>query len=98
VEVKREPRAELENHLRKVLRLDSAPLQLQALPAARHGVTFRNITLLPFLVRIAELPRLPRTRILGLDRILQLPVSSATRKIARAEQLAGNRSGPAQRH
>jgi len=96
VEVKREPRAELENYLRKVLRLDSAPLQLQTLPAARHGVTFRNITLLPFLVRIAELPRLPRTRILALDRIPQLPVSSATRKIARAEQVAGNRSGPEQ--
>jgi len=87
VEVRREPRVELENHLRDVLRLDSAQLQLQALPAARHGVTFRNLTLLPFLVPVAELPRLPRTRTLALDRIAQLPVSSATRKIGATAQI-----------
>jgi adenine-specific DNA glycosylase len=86
VEVKRDPRLELEKHVREVLRLDSAPLQLHALPAARHGVTFRNIELLPFLVRVEQLPRMPRTRILGLDRFLQLPVSSATRKIAAASR------------
>jgi A/G-specific adenine glycosylase len=84
VEVRREPRVELENHLRETFELHSAPLRLKALPAARHGVTFRNVTLLPFLVRVGELPHLARTRILALDRILQLPVSSATRKIAAA--------------
>lgn len=84
VEVKREPHVELENHLREILMLDSAPLRLEELPSARHGVTFRNITLLPFLVRVAELPRLTRTRIVALDSIAQLPVSSATRKIAAA--------------
>lgn len=86
VEVEREPLVELENHLREILRFDSRGLRLEALPAVRHGVTFRNITLLPFLVRVAELPRAPRTRILALDRIPQLPVSSATRKIAAAAQ------------
>jgi A/G-specific adenine glycosylase len=84
VEVVREPLVELEGHLRKTLKLDSARLELEALPAARHGVTFRNITLLPFLARVAKLPRLPRTRILAFDHIDRLPVSSATRKIAAA--------------
>ncbi|HXW61426.1 MAG TPA: A/G-specific adenine glycosylase [Candidatus Acidoferrales bacterium] len=86
VEVTREPLVELEGHLRRTLKLDSAPLKLEALPAARHGVTFRNITLLPFLARVAELPRLPRTRILAFDHIDRLPISSATRKIAAAAE------------
>jgi A/G-specific adenine glycosylase len=82
VEVARHPLAELDRHLREMVKIDLAPLELEALPAVRHGVTFRNITLLPFLARVAELPRLPHTRILRLDRISELPISSATRKIA----------------
>ena len=84
VEVAREPKAELARHLCKTLRLDSTTLHLETLPAARHGVTFRNITLLPFLARVARLPQGPRTRALSLDRLAQLPISSATRKIAAA--------------
>jgi len=82
--VARQPLVELERHLRESLKLDSTPLELEALPAARHGVTFRNITLLPFLARVVKLPRLPRTRILAFDRIDHLAISSATRKIAAA--------------
>ena len=84
VEVAREPKAELAQHLRETLRLDSNTLHLETLPAARHGVTFRNITLLPFLARVARLPQGPRTRALSLDRLAQLPISSATRKVAAA--------------
>jgi hypothetical protein len=62
---------------------------LEALREARHGVTFRNITLLPFLGRVPLLPDRPRTRILSLDRLAQLPVSSATRKIAARALAAG---------
>jgi len=54
------------------------------LPSARHGVTFRNITLLPFLARVPRLPKRARTRILALSRLAQIPVSSATHKIAAA--------------
>ena len=87
IEVARDPLVELDRYLRETLKLDSAPLELEALPAARHGVTFRNITLLPFLARVAELPRLPHTRVLAFDRIVQLPISSATRKIAAAARI-----------
>lgn len=86
LEVTRNPAAELEAHLRETLAL-TAPLSLEPLPVARHGVTFRNITLLPFLVRVAMLPRRARTRILPLNHLSRpshLPVSSATRKIAAA--------------
>ena len=55
---------------------------LEALPTLRHTVTFRDITLVPFLARVARLPRIPEARTLPLDEIDRLPVSSATRKIA----------------
>jgi len=82
VEVTRHAEAELEAHIRKTL--DVADISLEALPAARHGVTFRNITLLPFLAHVSELPKLPRTRILAMKNLSKLPISSATRKIAAA--------------
>jgi A/G-specific adenine glycosylase len=86
LEVSRHPRQELENHLGVTLGL-RVPFTLEPLPAARHGVTFRNITLLPFLVQVTRLPRRPRTRILPLSHLSRpshLSVSSATRKIAAA--------------
>ena len=82
VEVTRNPKADLEAHLLATLAIGE--ISLEALPAARHGVTYRNITLLPFLARVAELPKLPRTRILALKNLGKLPISSATRKIAAA--------------
>lgn len=85
VAVSRHAERELGAHLRATLGIDCTNgTSLEALPAARHGVTFRNITLLPFLARVTKLPSKPRTRVLPLDRILQVPVSSATRKIAAA--------------
>ncbi|MGH9717930.1 MAG: A/G-specific adenine glycosylase [Candidatus Acidiferrales bacterium] len=84
IEVSRHPRAELEKHLRATLALDGITLALEALPAARHGVTFRNVTLLPFLACVPRLPKLARSRALRLDALHTLPISSATRKIAAA--------------
>jgi A/G-specific adenine glycosylase len=84
VEVAHDPRAELERHVRDVFELDGTPLHLEPLPAARHGVTFRNITLLPFLAQVPRLPKRPRTHVLLLARLRDLPVSSATHKIAAA--------------
>jgi A/G-specific adenine glycosylase len=88
VEVAREPNRELKAHIEHILGIDAASVELEPLPAARHGVTFRNITLLPFLARVPCLPRPPRSRVLALSHLSGLPVSSATKKIAAA--LAGN--------
>ncbi len=84
VEVKRNPRAELTNHLRATLGMNG--VTLEALPEARHGVTFRNVTLLPFLARVDQLPANAGThgRVLPLEKIARVPISSATRKIAAA--------------
>jgi hypothetical protein len=82
VVVARDAREELTKHLRATLGVEGA--RLEALEEARHGVTFRNITLLPYLACVARLPKRPRTRVLPLDQLAQIPVSSATRKIAAA--------------
>ncbi len=84
VQVARHAEAELAAHLHDILKIDRASLSFESLAAARHGVTFRNITLLPFLARVTRLPKRPRTRVLPLSRLAELPVSSATRKIAAA--------------
>jgi A/G-specific adenine glycosylase len=82
VEVRRNPSAELTKHLHATLGMNG--ITLEALPQARHGVTFRNVTLLPFLARVDQLPAQPGThgRVLPLKSIARLPISSATRKIA----------------
>jgi A/G-specific adenine glycosylase len=82
VEVAKDGAKELEGHLRATLGID-VPL-LSSLPAVRHGVTFRKITLLPFVASVPRLPKRPRTRIFPLRRVRGLAVSSATRKIAAA--------------
>jgi A/G-specific adenine glycosylase len=89
VEVAKHAREELARHVRATLGIDVPALE--ALRQTRHGVTFRNITLLPFLGRVPLLPDRPRTRIVSLDRLAQLPVSSATRKIAAALQPASSK-------
>jgi A/G-specific adenine glycosylase len=82
VEVAHHARAELKKHLRATLRI-KAP-SLEALAQVRHGVTYRNILLLPFLARVPRLPKHPRTRMIPLGSLARLPISSATRKLAKA--------------
>ena len=84
LEVNGDAKSDLVRHLCQTLNLSEGSLDLKALPEARHGVTFRNITLQPFLAHVAALPKLPRSRILPLENISSLPLSSATRKIAAA--------------
>ncbi len=55
--------------------------QMTPLKTARHAVTFRNIRLEPFVVRVARLPQVKGSRTPKLERLGNLPVSNATRKI-----------------
>jgi A/G-specific adenine glycosylase len=84
VEAARDPATELAAHIEQVLEIDADSLELEPLPAARHGVTFRNITLLPFLVKVPRLPERPRTRVIRVAHLNRIPISSATKKIAAA--------------
>ncbi len=88
VEVKHNARSELAKHLRATLGVNG--IALKALPEARHGVTFRNVTLLPFLAHVEQLPAnaVIRGRVLPLESVARVPISSATRKIAAAAAAA----------
>lgn len=81
VEVARHAGPELAAHLRSTLSIEPP---LEALREMRHAVTFRDVKLLPFLAQVPALPRQARTRIVPLDVVTALPISSATRKIAQA--------------
>jgi len=61
------------------LRLDLLPLR-----HVRHAVTYRAITLFPFLVRVPKLPRVAGARVLPLADLSSVPVSNLTRKVARS--------------
>jgi A/G-specific adenine glycosylase len=82
IQVKRHAKSELQKYLIEIFALPT--ITLEELPSARHGVTFRNITLLPFLARVPRLPKLPRSRILALKNLGKVPISSATKKLAAA--------------
>jgi adenine-specific DNA glycosylase len=86
VPVRRNGRAELARHLREVFDLDVNAAQLEPLPDSRHAVTFRRVTLTPFLLRIGDLPSLSDSMRLPLTQLSRFPISNATRKIARSAQ------------
>jgi A/G-specific adenine glycosylase len=90
-----EPAGKLSAFLRKLMRgAQSHKWQLIRAGKVRHAVTYRAITLLPFLINVQKLPRLPGARQVPLDNIFSLPVSNLTRKVARAA-LAAAASDPA---
>jgi A/G-specific adenine glycosylase len=62
--------------------MDFAASEMEALDDARHTVTFREIRLAPFLLRVEQLPRIQGARTPLLAEFDRLPVSAATRKIA----------------
>jgi A/G-specific adenine glycosylase len=79
-------RVDLERHLASEFGLGRA--RWQGLAKLRHTVTFREITIEPWLVLVDTLPQASGTRGVRLDHVRQMAVSGATRKIA-AAALAG---------
>jgi A/G-specific adenine glycosylase len=80
-----EPAASLATFLRKIIPGVQNP-KWQLVPAGkvRHAVTYRAITLLPFLIGVKKLPRVPGAKQVPLNDISSLPISNLTRKVARA--------------
>jgi A/G-specific adenine glycosylase len=62
----------------------AAASAIEPLSTVRHSVTFRNISLLPFLVRVPRLPKVKGARTPPLKSLSGLAISNATRKIAEA--------------
>jgi A/G-specific adenine glycosylase len=76
----------LARHLARTIGITAA--HLTPLETAKHAVTFRDIRLAPFLACVERLPDVPGARTPRLAEIEQLPISSATRKIAASVQAA----------
>ena len=75
--------ARLRQHLKKIFGL-TVDGRMTPLDTARHTVTFRQVRLEPYLVRVAKLPEVQGARTPSLTRVADLPISGATRKIADA--------------
>jgi A/G-specific adenine glycosylase len=67
--------------------------QLAPVGKVRHAVTYRAITILPFLIGLKTLPRASGAKQVPLSDISSLPVSNLTRKVARAALTAAPASG-----
>jgi A/G-specific adenine glycosylase len=63
------------------------PRDLLPLKHVRHAVTYRAISLFPFLVKARKLPRVAGARVLPLKDLGSVPISNLTRKAARAALL-----------
>ncbi len=87
IRVRRNARAELTRFLTK----EFGPLPLPAtslhpLRSAHHAVTYRALTLRPYLLKVKRLPQVAPSRRPLLESLDRLPVSNATRKIAASAQ------------
>ena len=86
--VRTDPAAELKAHLSEFFRAaHKDELELRALPAARHAVTYRAITLRPFRVTVSQLPGVAKAKTISLADVVSpssLAISNLTRKAARA--------------
>src|SRR5713226_2271873 len=85
VAVTENPAAKLRTHLGKLIR-GSRNRSLHFVPAGEvhHTVTYRAITINPFLIRVKRLPRIKGSELVLLTDISVLPVSNLTHKVARA--------------
>jgi A/G-specific adenine glycosylase len=80
-----EPAGDLLAFLRKLFPcVQNRKWQLVPAGRVRHAVTYRAVTVLPFLIELKNLPRVPRAKRVPLSDISRLPVSNLTRKVARA--------------
>src|SRR5262249_4945739 len=89
VAVEQDAAEELRAFLAKLLPEESGGvlMRLESLSTARHSITYRAITLLPYRVRLPKLPHLPGGKPISLCELVTpsaLAVSNLTRKIARA--------------
>jgi A/G-specific adenine glycosylase len=90
-----EPAGNLITFLRKMLPgVQSRKWQLVPAGKVRHAVTYRAIILLPFLINIRKLPRIPGAKEVPLRDISSVPVSNLTRKVARAAMSAAEPASP----
>jgi len=84
VAIRKDGLTELRSFLADLLPHKNGVLPLEPLAQVRHAVTYRNVTVLPFRVAIAKIPRILGAKSIPLKDFSTLPISNLTRKIARA--------------
>lgn len=84
VAIRNDALAELRSFLAGSALSKIATLRIEPLARVRHAVTYRNVTVLPFRVSVAAIPRLRGAKVMRLQDFSAVPVSNLTRKIARA--------------
>lgn len=87
------PVLQLRAHLHKLFpNTKNAEQQFTPAEKVRHAVTYRDITVLPFLLQVRRLPRVSGAKQIPLADLSSLPVSNLTRKVARAALAARTRT------
>ena len=85
VSVNGDPAGNLLAFLRKLFsKMQISKVQLAPTGKVRHAVTYRAITVLPFVIDVKNLPRISGAKQVPLNDISDLPISNLTRKVARA--------------
>jgi A/G-specific adenine glycosylase len=84
VAVRKDAIAELRDFLGELIPDGNGTLHFEPLDRVRHAVTYRNVTVLPFRIAIAKIPRIRGAKSILLKDFSTLPISNLTRKIARA--------------
>jgi A/G-specific adenine glycosylase len=84
VAIREDALAELRIFLADILPQKNGSLPLTPLAKVRHAVTYRDVTVLPYRIAIAKLPRIPGAKTIPLADLSTLPISNLTQKIARA--------------
>lgn len=84
IAVREDPEREMRQYLKDFVGAKVAPSRVFALRKVRHAVTYRAISLLPFLAEFKKLPRVRGAKMILLNDHFSVPVSNLTRKVARA--------------
>ncbi len=88
VRVQEDPPGELLQQVAELFpKISKRSVVLEPLSKARHAVTYRNITLLPFRISVAQLPNFPGAKFVPLADVCSPDshaISNLTRKLARA--------------
>ena len=84
VAIRKNAYTELESFLAHLLPSRKGTLPLEPLKRVRHAVTYRNVTVLPFRIAVAKIPRVRGAKSIRLEDSFMLAVSNLTRKIAKA--------------
>jgi A/G-specific adenine glycosylase len=84
VAVRKDALTELRSFLASDLAIQTSPRAFEPLARVRHAVTYRNVTVLPFRIAVAKIPRIRGAKSIGLEDVSKLPISNLTRKLARA--------------